>query len=226
MPGYVGYNEGGQLTEKIRHQPYSVVLFDELEKAHPTFSDILLQILDEGTLTDSHGVKVSFKNTIIIITSNLGSGMYDKAKSIGFGVQDKEEQEQNEYEALKELTLNAVKKFLKPELINRLSCTCVFHPLNKEQQRQITRLLGKKIDARLAEQNIVAKCSDAALDYITDEGYDVVYGARPLERALVKYLEEPLALLLLEDKIKPGDFIYIDLINDKLQFDIKEGVAR
>ncbi len=226
MPGYVGYDEGGQLTEKVRHNPYSVVLFDELEKAHPSFSDILLQILDEGTLTDSHGVKVSFKNTIIIITSNLGSGMYDKAKSIGFGVKDEEQQEKNEYETLKELTLNAIKKFLKPELINRLSCTVVFHPLNKEQQRQITRLLGKKIDARLAEQNIVAKCSDAALDYITDEGYDVVYGARPLERALVKYLEEPLALLLLEDKIKPGDFIYIDLVDDELQFDIRENVTR
>ena len=120
--------------------------------------------------------------------------------------------------------MDTIKSNLSPEFINRLSATVVFHPLNKEQQRQITRLMGRKIHERLAEQNIVAKCSDEALDFITDKGYDQQYGARPLERALVKYIEEPLSLLLLEDKVKPGDYVYIELVDEELVFNVKEKV--
>lgn len=221
-PGYIGFGEGGQLTEAVRRQPYSVVLFDELEKSRGNLTNILLQILDEGHLTDSHGVTVSFKNCIIILTSNIGSSLMDKnTRSVGFGTSsNQEEQEKNEYEQLKEYTLEAVKKTLPPEFINRISATIVFHYLNKEQQRDIVRIMGKDIDARLAEQDIVATCTDSALDFITDKYYDQTYGARPLERGLIKEIEEPLSLLLLEDKIKPGDHVIIDLNEDNLTFEV------
>ena len=223
-PGYIGFDKGGQLTEAVRNKPFSIVLFDEFEKAKGNLTNILLQILDDGRLTDSNGVTVSFKNCIIVLTTNLGSGLLSQSRPVGFGVKDSEQQEQTEYEALKEKTMDTIKSSLSPEFINRLSATVVFHPLNKEQQRQITRLMGRKIDQRLAEQDIVAKCSNEALDFITDKGYDQQYGARPLERALVKYIEEPLSLLLLEDKIKPGDYVYIELVDDELVFNVKEEV--
>ena len=223
-PGYIGFDKGGQLTEAVRNKPFSIVLFDEFEKAKGNLTNIMLQILDDGRLTDSNGVTVSFKNCIIVLTTNLGSGLLSQSRPVGFGVKDSEQQEQTEYEALKEKTMDTIKSNLSPEFINRLSATVVFHPLNKEQQRQITRLMGRKIDQRLAEQDIVAKCSNEALDFITDKGYDQQYGARPLERALVKYIEEPLSLLLLEDKIKPGDYVYIELVDEELVFNVKEEV--
>ena len=223
-PGYVGYGEGGQLTEAVRHKPYSVVLFDEFEKARGNLTNIMLQILDEGRLTDSNGVTVSFKNCIIVLTTNLGSGLLAESRAVGFGTNDATTEEANEYEQLKEKTMNTIKKALSPEFLNRLSATVVFHPLNKEQQRQIIRLLGKRIDKRLEEQNIIAKCSDEALDFIADQGYSKEYGARPLERALIKYIEEPLSLLLLEDKILPGDYVQIELDGDKLKFTVVDKV--
>ena len=224
-PGYVGSDKGGQLTEAVRHKPYSVVLFDEFEKAKGNLTNILLQILDDGRLTDSQGVTVSFKNCIIVLTTNLGSGLLAKSRSVGFGSNDEEDMENAEYETLKERTMETIKASLSPEFINRLSGTVVFHPLNQEQQRQIIRLLGRKIDKRLAEQDIVAKCTDAALDFIADNYFDKQYGARPLERGLVKLLEEPLSLLLLEDKILPGDTVDIDLVDGKLEFAVKDKIV-
>ena len=224
-PGYIGYDKGGQLTEAVRNKPFSLILFDEFEKAKGNLTNILLQILDDGRLTDSNGVTVSFKNCIIVLTTNLGSGLISESRAVGFGTKDETTLELSEYEQLKEKTMATIKKTLSPEFINRLSGTVVFHPLNKEQQRQITRLLGKRIDNRLAEQDIIAKCSDEALDFITDKGYSKEYGARPLERALIKYLEEPLSLMLLEDKVQPGDFIQIDLVDGELQFKIIEKVG-
>ena len=221
-PGYIGFDKGGQLTEAVRNKPFSIILFDEFEKAKGNLTNILLQILDDGRLTDSHGVTVSFKNCIIVLTTNLGSGLIQESRPVGFGSTDIKTQEQSEYDTLKDKTMNAIENNLAPEFINRLSATVVFHPLNKEQQRQITRLMGRKIDERLAEQDIIAKCTDEALDFITDEGYDQQYGARPLERALVKYIEEPLSLLLLEDKVKPGDFVYIELVDNELKFTVKD----
>ena len=219
-PGYIGFDKGGQLTEAVRNKPFSLILFDEFEKAKGNLTNILLQILDDGRLTDSNGVTVSFKNCIIVLTTNLGSGLLAQSRAVGFGSNDAEEADKSEYEQLKDKTMETIKKSLSPEFINRLSATVVFHPLNKEQQRQITRLLGKRIDARLAEQNIVAKCSDEALDFITDKGFDKQYGARPLERALIKYIEEPLSLMLLEDKVLPGDFVQINLVDGELEFKV------
>ena len=217
-PGYVGYKEGGQLTEAVRHKPYSVVLFDEFEKAKGNLTNIMLQILDEGRLTDSNGITVSFKNCIIVLTTNLGSGLIQESKPIGFGCKDEEDQDKAEYEILKDKTMAAIEKNLPPEFINRLSDVIVFTPLNKAEQRQITRLLGKDLDKRLANLDIVVKCSDEALDFVTDIGYNKTMGARPLARAISTYLEQPLSIYLLEDKIVKGDNIRIELEDNELIF--------
>ena len=217
-PGYVGYGEGGQLTEAVRYKPYSVVLFDEFEKAKGNLTNIMLQILDEGRLTDSNGVTVSFKNCIIVLTTNLGSGLIQESRPVGFGNGKEEDQDKAEYEILKDKTMNAIRNNLPPEFINRLSDVIVFTPLNKVEQRQITRLLGKSLDKRLQDLDIVVKCSDEALDFITDEGYDKTMGARPLARAISTYLEQPLSIYLLEDKIVKGDLVKVELEDGKLVF--------
>ena len=217
-PGYVGYGEGGQLTEAVRHKPYSVVLFDEFEKARGNLTNIMLQILDEGRLTDSNGVTVSFKNCIIVLTTNLGSGLIQESRPVGFGAGKEEDEDKAEYDILKEKTMNAIESNLPPEFINRLSDVIVFTPLNKVEQRQITRLLGKDLDKRLEALDIVVKCSDDALDYITDIGYNKAMGARPLARAISTYLEQPLSIYLLEDKIVKGDYIRVELEDDELIF--------
>ena len=217
-PGYVGYGEGGQLTEAVRHKPYSVVLFDEFEKAKGNLTTIMLQILDEGRLTDSNGLTVSFKNCIIVLTTNLGSGLIQESRPIGFGAKDEEEEDKAEYEILKDKTMAAINKNLPPEFINRLSDVIVFTPLNKVEQRQITRLLGKSLDTRLEELDIIVKCSDDALDFITDLGYNKEFGARPLARALSTYLEQPLSIFLLQDDILKGDYIRVELEDNELVF--------
>lgn len=217
-PGYVGYGEGGQLTEAVRHKPYSVVLFDEFEKAKGNLTNIMLQILDEGRLTDSNGVTVSFKNCIIVLTTNLGSGLIQESRAVGFGAGKEEDVDKAEYEILKDKTMAAINKSLPPEFINRLSDVIVFTPLNKEEQRQITRLLGKSLDKRLEDLDIVVKCSDEALDFITDEGYNKTMGARPLARAISTYLEQPLSIYLLEDKIVKGDLVKVELEDGELVF--------
>jgi len=222
-PGYVGYGEGGQLTEAVRQKPYSVVLFDEFEKAKGNLTNIMLQILDEGRLTDSNGVTVSFKNCIIVLTTNLGSGLIQESRAVGFGAGKEEDADKAEYEILKDKTMAAINKSLPPEFINRLSDVIVFTPLNKEEQRQITRLLGKNLDKRLEDLDIVVKCSDEALDYVTDVGYDKAMGARPLARAISTYLEQPLSIYLLEDKVVKGDFIRVELEDNELVFYKQDG---
>ena len=217
-PGYVGYGEGGQLTEAVRHKPYSVVLFDEFEKAKGNLTNIMLQILDEGRLTDSNGVTVSFKNCIIVLTTNLGSGLIQESRAVGFGAGKEEDVDKAEYEILKDKTMAAINKNLPPEFINRLSDVIVFTPLNKEEQRQITRLLGKSLDKRLEDLDIVVKCSDEALDFITDEGYHRELGARPLGRAISTNLEQPLSIFLLQDDIIQGDYVRVELEDNKLVF--------
>ena len=222
-PGYVGYGEGGQLTEAVRHKPYSVVLFDEFEKARGNLTNIMLQILDEGRLTDSNGVTVSFKNCIIVLTTNLGSGLIQESRAVGFGAGKEEDADKAEYEILKDKTMAAINKSLPPEFINRLSDVIVFTPLNKEEQRQITRLLGKNLDKRLEDLDIVVKCSDEALDFVTDIGYDKAMGARPLARAISTYLEQPLSIYLLEDKVVKGDFVRVELEDNELVFYKQDG---
>ena len=217
-PGYIGYGEGGQLTEAVRHKPYSVVLFDEFEKAKGNLTNIMLQILDEGRLTDSNGVTVSFRNCIIVLTTNLGSGLIQESRAVGFGTSNEEDADKAEYEILKDKTMAAIEKSLPPEFINRLSDVIVFTPLNKAEQRQITRLLGKDLDKRLEGLDIVVKCSDEALDFITDMGYNKAMGARPLARAISTYIEQPLSIYLLEDKVVNGDNIRVELEDNELVF--------
>ena len=183
----------------------------------------MLQILDEGRLTDSNGVTVSFKNCIIVLTTNLGSGLIQGSRAVGFGAGKEEDADKAEYEILKDKTMAAINKNLPPEFINRLSDVIVFTPLNKEEQRQITRLLGKNLDKRLEDLDIVVKCSDEALDYVTDMGYNRELGARPLARAISTYLEQPLSIYLLEDKVVKGDFVRVELEDNELVFYKQDG---
>jgi ATP-dependent Clp protease ATP-binding subunit ClpC len=182
-PGYVGYDEGGQLTESVRRKPYSVVLFDEIEKAHPDVFNMLLQILDDGRLTDSQGRTVSFKNTIIILTSNIGVGELPKNK-IRLGFDSDEENNAEDYEKIKEILINATKRVFKPELLNRIDVTVVFHPLTFENLAQIARIFISKLNKKLNSQGINLKVTESALKYLIDKGYNPEYGARPLRRLI------------------------------------------
>jgi ATP-dependent Clp protease ATP-binding subunit ClpC len=197
-PGYVGHEEGGQLTEQVRQRPYSVVLFDEIEKAHPDVMDILLQILEEGRLTDSFGRKIDFRNTIIIMTSNVGADLIKKSTEVGFGAAEGS----LDYEHIKEKILAAVKKQFKPEFINRLNDTIIFHPLNKEELMQVIDLEIKKMQARLNKKEIYLTLDDEAKKFLVDQGFQPEMGARPLRRTIEQYLEDPLAEKLL---MHPGE---------------------
>lgn len=188
-PGYVGHEEGGQLTEQVRQRPYSVVLFDEIEKAHPDVMDILLQILEEGRLTDSFGRKVDFRNTIVIMTSNLGADLIKKSTEIGFGVQDGA----MDYAHIKEQIEKAVKKHFKPEFLNRLNDLVIFHPLNKEQLLKVIDLELNKLLKRVLNREIYLHLDDKAKEFLVDKGFQPEMGARPLRRTIEQYLEDPLA---------------------------------
>ncbi|MEK4026722.1 ATP-dependent Clp protease ATP-binding subunit [Sporosarcina sp. FSL W7-1283] len=210
-PGYVGYEEGGQLTEKVRRKPYSVVLLDEIEKAHPDVFNILLQVLEDGRLTDSKGRTVDFRNTVMIMTSNVGATELKKNRYVGFNIQDGE----SDYEDMKEKMLSELKKTFRPEFLNRVDDMIVFHSLEKEHLRQIVSLMSEDLAKRLAEQDIELVLTEAAQDKITDEGYDPEYGARPLRRALQKHVEDRLSEELLEGKVLMGEKVVIDVNDDK-----------
>ncbi len=217
-PGYVGYEEGGQLVEAVRARPFRVVLFDEIEKAHPEVFNILLQILEDGRLTDGHGRTVDFRNTVIIMTSNLGTGMANRS-AVGFrsgenGVLDEER--------LKSTVQDALKKAFRPEFLNRIDEIIVFNALTEEQILEIVKLMAKDIQDRLSEQNITLELTGDALDWLVKEGYDPVYGARPLRRALQRYVENSLAKMLLSGELEEGDTITVGLKNGSLDFRKKE----
>jgi ATP-dependent Clp protease ATP-binding subunit ClpB len=195
-PGYVGYEEGGQLTEAVRRKPYSVVLFDEIEKAHPDVFNTLLQVLDDGRLTDNKGVTIDFKNTIIIMTSNIAS---DK-------IMEFDDQKERELAVHSEL-----KKYFKPEFLNRLDDIVIFNPLNLEAITKIVDILFKDIQKKLAQKDIKVTLSDSAKAYIAEAGFDPVYGARPLKRALYDVVEDRLAELILSDKVVEGSSVYFDV---------------
>ncbi|UOO75876.1 ATP-dependent chaperone ClpB [Neisseria sp. Dent CA1/247] len=205
-PGYVGYEEGGYLTEQVRRKPYSVILLDEVEKAHPDVFNILLQVLDDGRLTDGQGRTVDFKNTVIVMTSNIGSHHIQQ-----MGTSD--------YEAVKEVVMEDVKEHFRPEMINRIDEVVVFHGLDQANIRSIAKIQLKGLEKRLAAQNLHLKVDDAALDIIAKAGFDPVYGARPLKRAIQAEIENPLALALLEGKYKPESVIHVKADGDKLAFD-------
>ncbi len=207
-PGYVGYEEGGQLTEKVRRKPYSVVLLDEIEKAHPDVFNILLQVLDDGVLTDGLGRKVDFRNTIIIMTSNIGvRDLKDFGAGIGFATQAKKN---NMDEIMKSTIQNALKKTFSPEFLNRLDDVIIFNTLEREDIHQIIDITLSKLLTRIIEIGYAVELTDAAKDFIADKGYDPQYGARPLNRAIQKYLEDPLAEEILKGEVKEGDTIIAD----------------
>ena len=213
-PGYVGYDEGGQLTEAVRRRPYSVVLFDEIEKAHPDIFNALLQILDDGRLTDGQGRTVSFKNTIIIMTSNLGSKeVKEHHKRLGFGYDEEEEKIDS-----KTIYMDALKSRFKPELINRIDVICIFDPLNQEDLIKIAKILIKNINKRLKEKNLSLKMTEDALEFIVSKGSNIEYGARPLKRFIQQEVEDQIAEKILLGQLDKEGEIVIDVENNKLSF--------
>lgn len=221
-PGYVGYEEGGQLTEAVRRKPYSVVLLDEIEKAHPDVFNLLLQVFDDGRLTDSQGRVVDFKNSIIIMTSNLGTSNVDIGKEIGFRATKDEGSEDARYERMRNKIMEEVKRAFKPEFLNRLDATIVFHPLNKEQIKRIVDLMLGVVYREVQAQDRKLEVTDAAKDYLGKEGYDPVYGARPLRRAIQKHLEDALAEELIRGNFNPGETVIADSDGEKVTFKKKE----
>ena len=209
-PGYVGYEEGGQLSETVRRRPYSVVLLDEVEKAHPDVFNILLQVLDDGRITDSQGRTVDFRNTIIVMTSNIGSEHILNVAG-----------DDSKYEEMRKRVTDALQKHFRPEFVNRVDDIIIFHTLNRDELRQIVVIQLKRIERLLADQKIKFELSPAALTYLVDVGYDPVYGARPLKRAIQRYLENAIATKLLENTFVEGDTILIDCVDNTLTFNKK-----
>jgi ATP-dependent Clp protease ATP-binding subunit ClpB len=205
-PGYVGFEEGGYLTEAVRRKPYSVILLDEVEKAHPDVFNVLLQVLDDGRLTDGHGRTVDFRNTVVVMTSNLGSNLIQEMAG-----------EEN-YEAMKTAVMDVVGTHFRPEFVNRIDDLVVFHPLGREHIRKIVDIQLAYLHDRLADRDIRIHLSDAARDKLADAGFDPVYGARPLKRAIQQQVENPLAQEILQGKFRPGDVIEVGVRDDHLDF--------
>jgi ATP-dependent Clp protease ATP-binding subunit ClpB len=205
-PGYVGYEEGGYLTEAVRRKPYSVILLDEVEKAHGDVFNILLQVLDDGRLTDGQGRTVDFRNTVIVMTSNLGSEQIQTLAG------------ETNYEEMKAAVMDVVGGYFRPEFINRLDETVVFHPLGTDQIRGIAKIQLQQLHERLTEQELGLEISDAVMDKLCAAGFDPVYGARPLKRAIQRELENPLASALLRGEFQTGDKIVAKLISDEIEF--------
>ena len=219
-PGYVGFDEGGQLSEKVRRNPYSVVLFDEIEKAHPDVFNILLQVLDDGHITDSKGRKVNFKNTILIMTSNAGAQRIVDPKNLGFAVMS---DEKKNYDKMKSGVMEEVKRLFKPEFINRIDEIMVFHPLQKEDMKQIVTLLAKNLTKRCKEQmDIDLTLTSSLKEYIIEEHSDAKMGARPLKRAIQTVIEDALAEEILAGKIKQGDHVSAGVRDKKVVFHNKK----
>jgi ATP-dependent Clp protease ATP-binding subunit ClpB len=204
-PGYVGYDEGGQLTEAVRRKPYSVILFDEIEKAHPDVFNILLQVLDDGRLTDNKGRTVNFKNTIIIMTSNLGSNLIREKMEEAHGVLSNNEQEE-----LNHQIMDMLKKTIRPEFLNRIDDTIMFLPLSKPQIREVVRLQMNSVSKMLAQQGFQLQITDAAIDYLGDVGFDPEFGARPVKRAIQQYVLNDLSKKILAETVLRDKPIIID----------------
>jgi len=205
-PGYVGYDEGGALTEAVRRKPYAVILFDEVEKAHPDVFNVLLQVLDDGRMTDGQGRTVDFKNTVIVMTSNLGS--HDIQRMAG-----------QDPELIKDTVMGEVRKHFRPEFVNRIDEIVVFQALDSRQIKSIAKIQLKRLEQRLSAQDMKLEVSDAALAEIAKVGFDPLYGARPLKRAIQQEIENPVARLVLEGRFGPKDVIPVDVKNGKFVFD-------
>ena len=214
-PGYVGFEEGGQLTEQVRRRPYSVVLFDEIEKAHPDVMNMLLQILEEGKLTDNVGRVVNFRNTVILLTSNVGAETIRKNSTLGFAPTSDE----GNYERMREKIMEEAKKAFRPEFLNRLDDVIVFHPLGKPDLIKILDLEVVKVMDRLKSKNLHLVLDEPAKDFLVEKGFDPAYGARPMRRAVERYLEDPLAEEILKGTVHGGDPIQVTVHESKLKFE-------
>ncbi|MEJ6949613.1 ATP-dependent Clp protease ATP-binding subunit [Natronospora cellulosivora (SeqCode)] len=214
-PGYIGHDEGGQLTEPVRRRPYSVILFDEIEKAHPDVFNILLQILEDGTLTDTHGRKVDFKNTVVIMTSNVGANFIEKEATLGFMTRSNDEEK---YGNMKDKVMSELRRTFRPEFLNRLDEIIVFHALNKEHIKEIVELMLDDLRDRLIENNIQIVLSEKAKNYLVEDGFDAQFGARPLRRSIQRLIENPVSEKILEGSVSSGDTIKVDEEEGKLIF--------
>ena len=222
-PGYVGYEEGGQLTEAVRRRPYRVILLDEIEKAHPEVFNSLLQLLDDGRLTDGQGRTVDFKNTVVIMTSNVGVELIKRETSIGFATQrDEVRTRKQAYDSMKQKVLGEMKKTFRPEFINRIDEIIVFHQLTEEQLKNIVDLMVRDLQKRLAERKLGMELTERAKSWLVKVGYDPLYGARPLRRAIERYVENPLSTRILRSEFTQGDTIIVDLSDDGLSFSKKQ----
>jgi ATP-dependent Clp protease ATP-binding subunit ClpC len=216
-PGYVGYEDSGTLTKAVRRKPYSVVLLDEIEKAHPDVFNILLQVLDEGHLTDNYGRVIDFKNTVVIMTSNVGARDITKGKQLGFAAPDT----RANFERIQEKVKEELQHVFNPEFLNRLDDVIVFHPLAKEHIGQIVGILLKDVQKRLAEEELKLSLTDAASEFLVGHGYDEHFGARPLKRAIQRYIEDPLSEKILVGDFSKGDDIEVDVNADKSKLEFR-----
>jgi ATP-dependent Clp protease ATP-binding subunit ClpC len=214
----VGYEEAGQLTEAVRRRPFRLLLFDEVEKAHPDVFNILLQILEDGRLTDGHGRTVNFKDTVVIMTSNLGTQEFQR-QAIGFSRQEKSERQR-----LKSAVEDELKRTFRPEFLNRVDDIIIFQPLTEEQLKKIVDLLILEVEKRLADRNIKLELDEEAKAWLLKEGYEPAYGARPLRRAIQRYVENPLSSRILQGEIKDGETVVVDVSGDVLSFSTKKKV--
>jgi ATP-dependent Clp protease ATP-binding subunit ClpC len=222
-PGYVGYEEGGQITERVRRKPYSVILLDEIEKAHPDVFNILLQVMEDGRLTDNIGRTVDFRNTVLIMTSNIGARQIKDGGGIGFGATTGEAS----YEEIKKTVMTEVKRLFNPEFLNRVDEVVVFHPLSKDHLRAIVTLMVNEFKNRVAEHMLTLHFTDASTEFLMEKGYDPTFGARPLRRTIQKYVEDPLVEKLLRQEVKTADIVHIDVgpSGDELAITVEAGVA-
>jgi ATP-dependent Clp protease ATP-binding subunit ClpC len=214
-PGYVGYDEGGQLTDAVRQRPYSVVLLDEIEKAHPEVFNILLQVLEDGRLTDSKGRTVDFRNTVLIMTSNVGAQQIQRESTIGFRIVV---DERSEYESMKEKVTEELKRTFRPEFLNRVDEIIVFHALNKEHIKEIADIMLTELRSQLQEMDMELEVTSAAKDFIAEKGFDPDFGARPLRRAIQRYIENPLSEEMLKGRFKEGTKVTVDLAEGEIVF--------
>jgi ATP-dependent Clp protease ATP-binding subunit ClpC len=224
-PGYIGYEEAGQLTEAVRRHPYSVVLFDEIEKAHPDVFHVLLQVIEDGRLTDSRGRTVDMRNTVVIMTSNVGANLIGKESRMGFKPEGMATAATKDYEAMKERVTEELKRTFRPEFLNRVDEIIVFHSLNEEHIKRIVGLMLKSVAKRIAEYGLYLEFTDTAKDLLAKKGYDQMYGARPLRRVIQRMVEDRLSEEMLQGKIKEGDVITVDAAGDALAFGIKQAPA-
>ena len=216
-PGYVGYDDGGQLTEAVRRKSYCVILLDEIEKAHPEVFNLLLQIFDDGHLTDAKGRRVDFRNAIIVMTSNIGSDLIRHDRTLGFAaVADADAQKSADYERMKNNVLDEIKRFFRPEFLNRIDGTVVFHALSREHMQQIVDLELKDVASGLLEKGVSLEMTDEAKDWMVDKGYDPLFGARPLRRVIQDHVEDKLSDAILDGTLGPGDTAMIELGDDEI----------